>query len=114
MTKWTCIKCNETTLSETATKAPKFCSNCGHNELVKMDEYRKQQKFEESKREITEVGMKMNQLYEELNPLREKYLKLVTYFRLQKTSGSISKKEYDQIVGVFKYSRGKNEDLPEV
>ena len=45
----------------------------------------------------------LNALYEEAEPLREEYYKIMSYFRTMKNRGHISEEEYQKKVEMFKY-----------
>ena len=109
MTKWTCTKCGEVTYTMKATTAPKFCSICGHEEVVKMNAVKRQERFEQSKREVAEISEKLNALYEELVPNKKKLNQLIQYFRNQKIAGKISQEEFDELFAMFKYRRDKED-----
>lgn len=109
MTKWTCAKCGETTYTITATTAPKFCSVCGHDKVVKMNAMKRRERFEQRKKEVSEISEKLNTLYAEIEPNKKKLNLLIQYFRTQKTAGKITQEEYDEIFAMFKYRRDRED-----
>ena len=109
MTKWTCTKCGAETYTMKATTAPKFCSECGHNEVVKLGDHKRQEKMINSKKEVAEISEKLNQLYAEVIPNKKKLAQLMQYFRTQKAAGKITQEEFDELAAMFKYRRDKED-----
>ena len=109
MTKWTCAKCGEATYTMTSTIVPKFCSVCGHNEVVKMNEMKRQERFEQSKKEVADLSERLNVLYAEIEPSKKKLAQLIQYFRTQKAAGKITQEEYDELFAMFKYRRDRED-----
>lgn len=109
MTKWTCTKCGEATYTMKATTKPGFCSICGHSEVVKMDAHKRQERMEQSKKEIAELSEKLNALYAEMIPSKKKLAQLMQYFRTQKSAGKITQEEFDELAALFKYRRDKED-----
>lgn len=109
MTKWTCTKCGKATYTMTATTAPKFCSECGHDEVVKLNEMKRQERFDQSKKEVAELSETLNALYAEIEPKKKKLAQLIQYFRTQKSAGKITQTEYDELFAMFKYRRDRED-----
>lgn len=49
------------------------------------------------------ITNRLNKLYDEAEPLRSEYYKIMAYFRTQKNRGYITEDEYQDKVGWFKY-----------
>lgn len=59
--------------------------------------------YEEYDAKLRRITAHLNALYEEAEPLREEYYKLMSYFRTQKARGYITEEEYQEKVKLFKY-----------
>lgn len=56
---------------------------------------RKQQYAEYDKR-LAYITNRLNQLYDEADPLRQEYYKIMSYFRTQKNRALITEEEYQE------------------
>lgn len=109
MTKWTCTKCGEVTYTIKATTKPKFCSICGHDNVVKLNVIKYQERMMQNKKEVAELSEKLNVLYGEIVPNKKKLDQLIQYFRTQKVAGKITQEEYDELFAMFKYRRDRED-----
>lgn len=64
---------------------------------------KRKQTYEEYNAKLKRITDHLNALYEEAEPLRKEYYKIMSYFRTQKNRGLISEEEYQEKVEMFKY-----------
>ena len=64
---------------------------------------KRNQTIKEYDAKLRRITNHLNALYEEAEPLREEYYKIMAYFRTMKNRGYISEEEYQEKVAMFKY-----------
>lgn len=64
---------------------------------------KRKQTMAEYDAKLKRITEHLNALYEEAEPLREEYYKIMAYFRTMKQRGYISEEEYQEKVAMFKY-----------
>ena len=64
---------------------------------------KRNQTIKEYDAKLRRITDHLNALYEEAEPLREEYYKIMAYFRTMKNRGHISEEEYQEKVAMFKY-----------
>jgi len=64
---------------------------------------KRKQTMEEYNARLKRITDHLNALYEEAEPLREEYYKIMAYFRTMKARGHITEEEYQEKVAMFKY-----------
>lgn len=64
---------------------------------------KRQQTMNEYNAKLKRITDHLNAIYEEAEPLRKEYYKIMAYFRTMKSRGIISEEEYQEKVAMFKY-----------
>lgn len=64
---------------------------------------KRKQTMDEYDAKLRRITNHLNALYEEAEPLREEYYKIMAYFRTMKQRGYISGEEYQEKAAMFKY-----------
>lgn len=97
--KWVCKDCKSEFCVQGRT--PKFCCDCGSENIGRAPSYELAMNFEKKKTELEAVCKDLNPVFGQYEALKSRYDSIMAYWKQQRRRGYISKEEYEELARMF-------------
>lgn len=96
---WFCKECKSSFSVQNT--VPKFCCNCGSQNIGRAPSYELMITFGEKEKELEEICEELNVVYGNYTAIKSQYDAVMSYWKQQKRRGYISAEEYQQLAAKF-------------
>lgn len=97
--QWICLDCKG--VFSVQGKAPRFCCDCGSENIGRAPSYELAVNFDQKRKELADICVHLNPAYAQYLDWKGQYDKIMGYWKQQKRRGYITAEEYEELAALF-------------